>query len=67
MSENEKLQFPCISLAGGCGDNTYYGVKFVLEFLQARENERNYPRFSRPLARSQLNIWNSFTGLMVRT
>ena len=53
--------------AGGCGDNTFYGVKYVLDFLQAREDERNYPRFSRPLARSQLNLWNSFTGLMVRT
>ena len=57
----------CWCCAGGCGDNTFYGVKFVLEFLQARENERNYPRFSRPLARSQLNLWNSFTGLVVRT
>jgi len=50
---------------GGCGDNTDYGYKFTVVFVDAREREKNYPRHSRPLGRMLMNLHNNEAGRRV--
>ena len=50
---------------GGCGDNTNYGYKFAVVFVDAREREKNYPRHSQPLGRMLMNLHNNEAGRRV--
>lgn len=50
---------------GGCGDNTDYGYRFAVGFVDAREKEKNYPRHSNELARMLMNLHNNEAGRRV--
>ena len=50
---------------GGCGDNTQYGYRFAVGFVDAREREKNYPRHSKQLARMLMNLHNNEAGRRV--
>ena len=50
---------------GGCGDNTEYGYKFTQGFVDIKEREKNYPRYSNGLARMLMNIHNNEAGRLV--
>jgi len=50
---------------GGCGDNSQYGYRFAVGFVDAREREKNYPRHSRQLARMLMNLHNNEAGRRV--
>jgi len=50
---------------GGCGDNTDYGYRFAVGFVDAREKEKNYPRHSDDLARMLMNLHNNEAGRRV--
>lgn len=49
-------------LWGDCGDNIEHGYRFAVGFIDKREKERNYPRFSRGLARMLMNLHNNEAG-----
>jgi len=50
---------------GGCGDNTDYGYRFAVGFVDAREKEKNYPRHSSELSRMLMNLHNNEAGRRV--
>lgn len=50
---------------GGCGDNTDYGYRFAIGFVDAREKEKNHPRHSKDLARMLMNLHNNEAGRRV--
>jgi len=50
---------------GGCGDNTDYGYRFAVGFVDAREKEKNYPRHSNELSRMLMNLHNNEAGRRV--
>ena len=50
----------------GCGDNSVYGYKFAVAFVDSREREKNYPRRTRELARVLMNIHNNEAGRRVK-
>ncbi len=54
-----------VPLIGGCGDNTDYGYRFAEGFIDAREKEKNYPRHSRGLSRTLMNLHNNEAGRLV--
>ncbi|ESN91036.1 hypothetical protein HELRODRAFT_116413 [Helobdella robusta] len=47
---------------GGCGDNTEYGFKFGVGFVDSREREMNYPRYSHELKIMLSNLHNNMVG-----
>ncbi|OAF72135.1 hypothetical protein A3Q56_00076 [Intoshia linei] len=51
----------------GCNDNTSYGYKFSSGFIDVKEKDRNYARYSMGLARALMNIHNNEAGrLLIR-
>ena len=51
---------------GGCGDNLEYAYRFAEGFIDVREKEKNYPRYSKGLARMLMNLHNNEAGRRVR-
>ena len=49
-------------LWGGCGDNIDFGTQFAQLFTDMKEKERNYPRHSKVLAKSLMNLHNNEAG-----
>lgn len=50
---------------GGCGDNLEYAYRFAEGFIDVREKEKNYPRYSKGLARMLMNLHNNEAGRRV--
>ncbi|OON20485.1 wnt family protein, partial [Opisthorchis viverrini] len=47
---------------GGCGDNIAYAYRFAKTFIDVREKEKSYPRYSEELARMLMNLHNNRAG-----